>query len=244
MKNTYVCDHIVNYSEIDTAYRMRLDSVISAFQTVTLYHSTEMQVDADSLAKNSNGFWVLCKSRFAINRLPKIGETLTMETWPTTVTPVRFMRDYNFWVNGEVAVSGRSEWCVMDIDSRTVRKTSTVCYPHEMEHRTDRSAAGDFSRRRETVESSDLHHVHTSRFVDVDPNGHTNNVAYVRMALDCFTPEEFASLPLDSFEIYYLSQSYFGDELRLYRKKTDYGYYLEGTCGEKPAFVATLTVKE
>ena len=243
MKNTHVCNHIVNYSEIDPTYRMRLDSIISAFQTVTLYHSTEMGVDADSLAKHSNGFWVLCKSRFKINRLPVIGDEITMETWPTTVTPLRFMRDYVFSFQGAADICGQSEWCVMDMDTRTVRKTSTVCYPHEMEHRTDRSGAGDFARRRESVEEGDLHHVHTSRFVDVDPNGHTNNVAYVRMVLDCFTPEEFAALPLDSFEIYYLSQSYFGDELRLYRKKTDYGYYIEGKCGEKPAFVASITLK-
>lgn len=109
-----------------------------------------------------------------------------------------------------------------------------------MVHRTDTSGAGDYSRIRDTVTENDFSHSHISRFVDVDPNGHTNNVAYARMVLDTFNPDEFAKINFKEFEIYYISQSYYGDEIRLYRKKTDYGYYVEGKTNGKTTFTCIL----
>ena len=89
---------------------------------------------------------------------------------------------------------GSSEWCTLDYDTRMPRKSSSVCYPSDMVHREDESGAGAFVRVKEKVSEDDYVYTYRSMFVDIDSNKHTNNVAYVRMALDTFSPEEFSSL--------------------------------------------------
>jgi hypothetical protein len=106
-----------------------------------------------------------------------------------------------------------------------------------MEHRLDLSGAGEFTRKREEVTETDYCNTHVSRFVDIDPNGHTNNVAYARMALNAFSPTEFASLNFTEFEIHFIAQSYYENEIKVYKKKTDYGYYVEGKLNGKTTFM-------
>ena len=66
MQNFLKINHTVNYGETDTEYRLRFDSVLSLFQTATLFHSKEIKVDAPTLLEKSNAFWVLTKSKFKI----------------------------------------------------------------------------------------------------------------------------------------------------------------------------------
>jgi acyl-ACP thioesterase len=237
MQNYFTKAHVVNYSEVDSHYRMRFDQLLSTFQTLTFFHSTEMQVDGPTLAERSRAFWVLARMKFEIRRLPEMGQTVEMTTWPTTVTPFRFLRDYRIASpDGEDAIVGTSEWCTLDMDSRTLRKSSTIAYPYEMAHLDERSGCAPFTKLRVKVEEGDYHHTHTARFGDMDSNGHTNNVVYMRMVLDAFTPEEFYALPVSAVEIEYATQSYLGDEIAIYKKSVDEGVYVEGQKDGKKIF--------
>lgn len=240
MNNSFSLKHTVNYSEVDVKYRLRFDSILSTFQKITFFHSTDMKIDAPTMAKTSNAFWVLCKSKFKINKLPVLGDEIAVETWPTIVSPLRFYREYLIKEQNAVAIAGSSEWCTFDLTTRAVRKTSTIVYPFDMPHRQDKSGADDFSKIKESVTIDNFSHTHVSSFTDIDANMHTNNVAYVRMALDTFSPEEFVNENFTEFEIYFNSQSFYKDEINVYRKKTDYGYYVEGKTGEKSIFNCVL----
>lgn len=228
MNNTYKTDYKVSYSETDCNYKMRLDHIVTHLQNITGIHSAQMGIDGRSLLENSNAFWVLTRLILRIERLPEMDEMLELETWPTTVKGVRFGRDYNVNKDGQALISACSEWCTLDCETRKPRRADTIAYPHTMAHREDRSAAGDFLRVRETVEEADLNHTHRSAFVDIDTNRHTNNIAYLRMTLNCFSPQEFEQMDIDRLQITFQSQTYHGDEIAVYKKRTDYGYYIEG----------------
>ena len=118
-----------------------------------------------------------------------------------------------------------------------------VCPLESISIKSDRSGAGEFSKPTETVTEEHFNHEHKSLFIDIDSNGHTNNVVYARMTLNCFTPEEFDNINLDEFEIYFLSQTFYGDTIRVYKKKTDYGYYIEGKKDGKTTFTCVLKTK-
>lgn len=244
MQNYYSKDHVVNYSEVDSRYRIRFDQVLSTFQMLTFFHSAEMQVDGPTLAERSRAFWVLARMKFEIRRLPTMGDALTMTTWPTVVTPFRFLRDYRIATqDGEDAIVGTSEWCTLDMDSRTLRKSSTIAYPYDMVHLEERSGCTPFTKLRVKVDESDYYYTHTARFGDMDSNGHTNNVVYMRMVLDAFTPEEFYALPISAVEIEYTTQSYLGDEIAIYKKAVDDGVYIEGQKDGKKIFHCLIGVE-
>ena len=244
MNNTYKIDYKVKYSEVDSNYRMRLDHIGTHFQDITGLHSTEMEIDGKTLLEKSNAFWVLTKLKLRIHRFPEFDESVEIETWPTVAKGVRFGRDYVICKAGTPLISGTSDWCTLDYETRKPRRVDSIHYPHTMPHREDRSDAGDFLRTREAVYDTDFNHTYRSAFVDIDTNNHTNNIAYLRMILNCFTPEEFNELPLDELQISFLSQTFHGDEITIYKKKTDYGFYIEGQCKETSVFTCTVLLKE
>ena len=240
MNNTYKLTHNVSFGEIDANYRMRFDGILSVFQIATLFHSIELNVGTNVLLENSNAFWVLSKAKFKILKTPTFSNKITVETWPLPVTPVRFNREYKITVADADCVLGTSEWVTLDATTKMLRKSQTIKYPFDLVHRTDVSGAGEYSRKREPLTDDNLVYTHTVRFVDIDPNNHTNNVAYVKMALNAFSIEEFNSANFTEFEIQFMLESYYGNKVSIYKVKTDYGYYVEGKTNEKTVFICIL----
>lgn len=242
MQNYYSLKTQIDYSQVDVNYHYRLDCAVSDFQKITAFHSEEMGVDGKTIAEKSGAFWVLSKLKFKIFDLPVIYDNVVLTTFPTDYSLVRFMRDYNVCANDKTLISGKSEWCTLDSVSKAIRKTNTVCYPFDMEHKKSEAICSDFIRNREEVCESDFNHTHQSLYTDIDSNGHTNNVAYVRMALNCFSPEELGT-NVKEFEIHFLSQTYYKDFVDVYKKATEYGYYIEGKQNNKKIFSCMISVK-
>lgn len=243
VNNTCKTEHRVKYSEADSDYRMRLDYAVTHFQDITGIHSAEMEIDGKTMLEKSGAFWVLTKIKMRIHRFPEFDENVEIETWPTVVKGVRFGRDYRISKEGQPLISGISEWCTLDFESGKPRRVDTVHYPHNMPHREDRSDAGEMLRIKETVTKADINHVYRSSFVDIDANRHTNNIAYLRMILNCFSPSEFGKLKIDEIQVAFLSQTFYGDEISIYKIKTDYSFYIEGQKDGKAVFNCIITVK-
>ena len=60
---------------------------------------------------------------------------------------------------------------------------------------------------------------------DIDLGHHMNNVAYVRLLLDCFSAKELASGNIQSVELHYSTPCFEGEALTVYKKSLD-----DGTC--------------
>lgn len=243
MNNYYKMPHKVEFSEVDFGYNMRVDHMVEQFQNVTGLHSTELEIDATTMRNTSNAFWILSKWKVKVFRMPKFDEIVTIDTWPTFAKGVRFGREFTIHKDDELLVACNSEWCTLDLDTKRPHRVNSVHYPHDMPHREDKSGAGDFLQVREVVDQAHLHHTHNVMFTDIDGNKHTNNIVYIKMMLDCFSIEEFATLHFDEMQITYLSQTFCGDKIQVYKKPTDYGYYIQGSCDDKPIFTCVLTCK-
>ncbi len=244
MNNTYTLQHTVSYSEVDSFYKLRLDHIFSHFQNIADLHSKEMGTDGEALLQKSNVFWILTKIKLKVAELPKSGETITVETWPLKAKGIRFDRDFKLSNKDKIFVMGSSEWCTLDYTTQKLRRVDSVAYPQDMPFREDRSGAGKILRIKESVNDADINHRYRSSFVDIDTNKHTNNIAYLRMILNCFSPEEFNELQLDELQVSFLSQTFHGNEIVVYKKKTDYGFYIEGQCNGMGVFNCVMLVKE
>lgn len=243
MNNTYKLKHTVSYSELDSNYKLRLDYIFSHFQNIADLHSKEMGTDGEALLKKSNVFWVLTKVKLKIFEMPRFNDNIMLETWPLKAKGVRYDRDFLFSDGDKALVMGASEWCTLDYTTRKLRRVDSVAYPQDMPFREDRSGAGEYLRIKETVGEDDFNHSYHSSFVDIDTNKHTNNVAYLRMILNCFSPEEFEALSIDEMQVSFLAQTFHGDEIKIYKKKTDYGFYIEGRNNENSVFNCVVILK-
>ena len=243
LQNFYKADYTVKSTEVDSNWKMRIDHIVELFEAVTGVHSIELGVDGPTLLEKSNAFWVLTKFKIKIADFPMMEDKLTVETWPTIVKGVRFGRDFLLQKDNKPCVMGASEWCTLDYTTKELRRTSTVCYPADMPHRDYLSGAGDFIRVRENVNEEDFNHTHKCLFIDIDTNKHTNNIAYLRMALNCFTPDEFEAFNLEDMQITFLSQTFYGDEIKIYKKEAENGFYIEGKLNDKAVFNCIFTHK-
>ena len=60
---------------------------------------------------------------------------------------------------------------------------------------------------------------YTVRPTDIDFGRHMNNVAYIRVLLDCFSAKQIASGTISSIEAHYASPCLEGETLSVYQKQ-------------------------
>ncbi len=218
MKNTYSLTKQINASLIDYNNKMRFDTLLASFQDTAIFHSNEMGVGFEDFIKSSNAIWVLTKVKIYAPKMPVLTENVEFSTYPTDVSLLRFTREFTAFGDKDAKAVGHSEWCVLDATTKSLRKSNSIDYPRDLEHRTD-NVGLTFDNMR--YEIGDYVYTHKVKLTDIDCNRHTNNVAYARMALNAFSIEEYESFNFTTFEIKFIAQSYYGDEIEIYKNKID-----------------------
>ena len=236
MKNEYSYLLEVNSRLCDNNCKIKFDSVLEIFQDATNFHSYVMGIDKDSLIKSSNAFFVLTKLRFTISQDVFFNDTISVRTWPLKITsPIRFNREYQIQKGGYSAINGHSEWCVLDYETRQLRKVSSVKYPSELIHNDEKSDDKSFNSYLK-IDRGEKVYTHKVRYTDLDFNNHTNNVSYVKMALNSFSPSEFSKYNFKGYEIHFNKETTFNDEIEIYKSVVDNGVYIEGLLNNVKIF--------
>ena len=101
-----------------------------------------------------------------------------------------------------------------------------------------------FTNPRIEVCEKDFVYSRTIRATDIDVNNHTNNLKYTNIAMDAFSVKELKNKFIKEYEIYFINQSYEGDEINIYKKKVGNLFYIEGKVQEKTIFKVVLKLRE
>lgn len=236
MNNYFTLKQVVPSSCADANQNLRFDHILTYMQDVSTFHSFHMNVDHDALLKSSNAFWVLTKIKFKIIKTPHCFESVNFNTWPTQVKGLRFFREYEFLGEDGANIQGRAEWCMLDATTGAIRKPSTVKYPSDMVHLDKQADVSPFIKFLTDDITFEFSHVHKVKNVDIDVNKHTNNVAYARMAINAFSVDEFLDYNFKNFEIHFIKQTYFDNEVEVYKAKTQNGVIVKGVKNNETIF--------
>ena len=76
---------------VDRYGRAKSSALLYFAQEAAGGHCLNLSVDWDTLAKK-HLFWAVIRHRVQVTRLPKLGETITVETWPMPTTRVAYPR--------------------------------------------------------------------------------------------------------------------------------------------------------
>lgn len=242
MKDTYVQKTVIPSSLVNYKEEMRFDTLLHMFQNIAIFHSKDLGVSFEEMLENSNAFWVLTKIKVYVEKMPKWNELATFSTYPTDILTYRFMREY--LVEGEegAKVYAHSEWCAIDAENGSIRRSNTIKYPFDLNRRTDNLPLSPFNRYYCDTSLTNKVFSYTIRLTDIDVNKHTNNVTYARLALNAFTIDEWESYDFKSFEIKFVNQSYYGDTVDVFKKVLeDNSVYICGFIGEKTIFSVLLS---
>lgn len=196
---------------VDRYGRLKPSSILIFAQEVAGMHCTELSVDSSVLEK-MHLFWAVSRHRVQITRLPRIGETIHVETWPMPTTRVAYPRSMVAYdEKGNECFRSVTLWVLMDLDTRNMilpGKSGIVV--------SGTVRGGELAipgglipkplgsqRQRQVC------------FTDLDRNGHMNNTRYLDWINDLLPSPFHAANHLKEFTVCYLSEAKEGQTLTL-----------------------------
>lgn len=106
--------------DVDCFCKLKLSSLLFYAQEVAGKHSALLGADYDTLAQKKL-FWAVTRHKVQIIRLPSLGETITVETWPMPTTRVAFPRAMAAYDSqGNELFRSISIWVLMDLENRSM----------------------------------------------------------------------------------------------------------------------------
>ena len=180
------------------------------------FHATERGFGMAEL-NESNYTWVLSRLAIELEDMPAQYEEFSVDTWVENV--YRLFTDRNFAIygkDGKVYGYARSVWAMINMDTRKPAdllslhggdivdyiETEKAC-PIEKPGRIKVSSCMP-------VRSMDVY------YSDIDINGHVNSIRYIEHIMDLFPIEMYKEKRIRRFEMAYVAESYFGDELSFF----------------------------
>lgn len=184
----YQFESRVRYSEVDQKQTMTLNAVINYFQDCSTFHSEEVGLGIDFLAK-AQGAWVLSFWQIVLHRLPKFGEKILVQTWPYDFKGFYGSRNFTMLSEDQTPlVAANSIWVYVDLKTgHPVRVPKEQREGYALEERLEM----DYVPRKIAVseESVEMPPCSVLKY-QLDTNNHVNNGQYVLMASE-FLPDHF-----------------------------------------------------
>ena len=152
-----------------------------------------------------------------IDRLPKMGESFVIETWPAETKLWGAIRDFLIYDdNGKVIIKVSSQWVLIDIARK--RPVMLSKYFPDYTPLNERALPIDFMKIKEP-DNFEREDEFNARFDDIDINNHVNNAIYPLWASECAeTDFRLTHIPAE-IEINFKKSAVYGDKIAVLTAK-------------------------
>lgn len=184
----YTFDSRIRYSEVDSEGNLTLNALLNYFQDVTTFHSEALELGIDYMNENQI-IWVLVSWQIVVERMPKLGEWVSVGTLPYDFKG--FMGFRNFIMtdeNGNCLAKANTIWTLLDLQTeKPAALTQKMIEGYALEPRIDMEYA---PRRIKVFDAMAAKEEIVIKKQHLDTNKHVNNGQYVNMAME-YLPEDF-----------------------------------------------------
>ena len=217
MEPIYERSFAVTSADTDRHGRLKPSHILMMLQEVAGDHSALLGTDRDSLMQKDL-FWAVIRHRVQIDRLPRHGETIRIETWPIPATRSSFPRSVIAYdAEGKECFRAMSLWVLMDMDKRNMilpgKSGVTVS---GMLTGSELAVPGSMA-----LQNAGQKTERTVRYTDLDVNGHMNNCRYLDWVADTLPGSFHGAHAVSEFTVNYLSEAREGEALELHYQLTD-----------------------
>lgn len=208
---------LVESFDVDALGRLRPQALFAYLLNSAWNHSNETNYGHNALAAR-NLMWVLIKTQILINRLPKWGEQMTIETWGKRIVRLYALRDYTLSSEaGDKLVSASSSWMILDRSTgrpqRIDQKSAGLPWqPEKDEMETNLERVPELSRGKELARFRVL-------FSDIDVNRHVNSARYLQWMIDSHSYEYLEAREVRSIELSFLSEALPKDQVIVFSEE-------------------------
>jgi len=196
---------------VDRYDRLMPSKILYFAQEIAGMHCTELALDYNTLAAQRL-FWAVTRHRVQVSRLPRLGETIRIETWPMPTTRVAYPRSMVAYdQEGRECFRSISLWVLMNLDTRSMilpGKSGIIV--------AGTLRGGELpSPQGLMVRPLGSHRERTVCFTDLDRNGHMNNTRYMDWIDDLLPSAFHAGHTIKEFTVCYLTEAREGQRLDL-----------------------------
>ena len=210
----------------DTAGLLKLSALLYLVQEAAGTHADLLGADWDRLQEKGL-FWAILRHRIQVERLPKAGDTITLETWPLPTSRVAYPRATAAYDDaGNLLFRTTAIWILMDRESRT------MVLPGKSGVEVLGALRGDELPAPGSIVPAQLPNscCRTVTDGDLDRNDHMNNARYLDWVQELL-PE--GSVPRE-MNLAYLAEAIKGQTLTLHWEQDPAGFFRLEACREKP----------
>lgn len=202
--------HITDHA-VDRYGRLKPSMLLYYVQEVAGRHIDAISLDYDALARRGM-IWAIIRQRVQVSRMPRLGETIRLETWPMPTTRSAYPRSVVAYdQSGNEVFRSISIWVLMDVNTRS------MILPAKSGITVAGTLRGSELAIPSALPSRNLAN-HRSRYVcytDLDRNGHMNNTRYLDWIDDLLPSAFHHSHTFREFTVCYFSETREGQSLDL-----------------------------
>ena len=231
----------VNSYESDKNLELKMNCLFQWFSEIAWEHAKQLNLGFEDL-EETEYYWVLLGMNVKINKLPQWQDEVLLQTWPSAVSGLYFMREFIlFDSEGEMLAGASSAWLIYN------RATSRPVIPKGAEYEytvnSHRATDQDFSKLRQRKDLLPGLNV-TARYTDIDMHRHVNNAVYIKWIENYLG--DLHPGRIDTVKIQYMKEIKLNDEIDLLFGNEDDIYYCEAVIrGEyKTSFRAEVKVEK
>jgi acyl-ACP thioesterase len=211
-------DYKIRIYEVSNSGKVHLPVIFDFLQDTASEHASHLGVGLDVL-RERNISWFLTRLHIKFYEYPRYGDTVTVRTWPRLKKKVFAYRDFRLTCSGRTVAAASSVWCLVDLENRNLlNPLQNLPQLPEVE---ERAIETSFPAVR-PVRNAVLERKVTPGITDMDLNGHVNNSAYVRWAIETVDFKKAGEYDPESIDVVYKGETTPGDVL-ISRIQTDWG---------------------
>lgn len=184
----YEFDSRIRYSEVDSEGKLTWLALMDYFQDCSVFQSEQLQIGVDYLAEHHQA-WVLTSWQICLNRMPKLTDLVTTQTWAYAMKGFYGYRNFSMNdENGDRLAYANSIWALMDTQTgRPTKVSEEMAALYGMEPQIPMECDG---RKIALPQESEKKDAFVVPVYFMDTNHHMNNSHYVEVALG-YVPEDF-----------------------------------------------------
>ena len=217
MEAFYKQQFTLSHMHVDRFGRATPATVLYLVQEAAGEHCALLAVDHDTLS-HRNLFWAVTRNRVQVTRLPRLGETVYIETWPMPTTRVAYPRSVVAYdEHHRELFRSISLWVLMDSQTRG------MILPGKSGIVVNGTLTGTELTAPHAIATRSMEHSanRTVGYTLLDRNGHMNNTRYMDWVYDLLPSAFHESHPVQEFTVCYLNEAREGENIALSYELTD-----------------------
>ena len=189
--------------EIDNKKKATLPALVKLMHEAAMQNVLRLKLSVWDLEPHHIS-WVLMRKKIHIERLPDLGEQITIETYPAGFEKFFTYRDYKIVDHKKNLIAyASSTWLLMDTINRRMTRIPEFILRYEDQMPPAAECLPRPADKLPRFEQADHSKTYEVNWHDLDFNMHLNNTFYVQWMLECLPDTQLMKGGLKSFDIAY-----------------------------------------